>query len=402
MWLSISFFPSLCLYDRLLGTHELILQPLFFLPSFLGLFLVASFSTNQLIWSLLFHPLLLLVRNHDLDDVSCMKPPRCHSSCCGNQWIIVVVHDGQHNSNQINLLVFCCLLFSLTTILLTLEKHISVPFRSLPILILPLVFVLCCVSLDFTRLVSFKKNSGSMNTRTLNGFRSSTDSSSSNGSTSLSISDVKVSVSQPMLNPDQKHVMYQMEVTLCNKTWNLLKRYSEFYKLYDMVSLKGRNPLSLSHTEISVSLILHCHQTAHCFLWSTPPPAILSPINLCCDAYICVCLTTWTTETKLLITLSVKWYSFWYPYCLLLINKIIIRERPFISLSKLMSGCLCWCDFLYFDDDDDYSWRKRFQASTSNSHPRGSSATTLIRLSSEHEQQDWMILCRRFYQTLTC
>jgi len=40
-----------------------------------------------------------------------------------------------------------------------------------------------------------------------------------------------------MINPDQKHVMYQMEVTLGNKTWNLLKRYSEFYKLYDTVSI---------------------------------------------------------------------------------------------------------------------------------------------------------------------
>ena len=72
----------------------------------------------------------------------------------------------------------------------------------------------------------------------LRGGSCSDSSSASNGSTTLSISDVRVLVSQPMLN-DNKHVLYQMEVTFCNKTWNLLRRYSEFYKLYDLVSIHG-------------------------------------------------------------------------------------------------------------------------------------------------------------------
>lgn len=93
------------------------------------------------------------------------------------------------------------------------------------------------------KLLSFKRSSDTMNSRDLNGYgrMSSSDSSSgSNGCSvdnrSITLSPIRVEVTEPMTHVNSKHVLYQMEITCPEKTWHTMKRYSEFYKLYEQVS----------------------------------------------------------------------------------------------------------------------------------------------------------------------
>jgi hypothetical protein len=100
-----------------------------------------------------------------------------------------------------------------------------------------------------------------MNSRDLNGYGRMSSSDSSSGSNGCSVESprcsspvVKVEVTEPVTHTNSKHVLYQMDVTGVDKAWSTVKRYSEFYKLYEQVS--RANFLShcflLSSTQFSV------------------------------------------------------------------------------------------------------------------------------------------------------
>lgn len=81
-----------------------------------------------------------------------------------------------------------------------------------------------------------------MNSRDLNGYGRMSSSDSSSGSNGCSIDTriplppIRVEVTEPMTHGNAKHVLYQMEITCPEKTWHTMKRYSEFYKLYEQVN----------------------------------------------------------------------------------------------------------------------------------------------------------------------
>lgn len=93
------------------------------------------------------------------------------------------------------------------------------------------------------KLLSFKRSSDTMNSRDLNGYGRMSSSDSSSGSNgysvdnrSITLSPIRVEVTEPMTHVNSKHVLYQMEITCPEKTWHTMKRYSEFYKLYEQVN----------------------------------------------------------------------------------------------------------------------------------------------------------------------
>ena len=82
-----------------------------------------------------------------------------------------------------------------------------------------------------------------MNSRDLNGYGRMSSSDSSSGSNGCSVetrvqqvASIRVEVTEPITHTDSKHVLYQMEITCPGKSWHTMKRYSEFYKLYEQVS----------------------------------------------------------------------------------------------------------------------------------------------------------------------
>lgn len=83
-----------------------------------------------------------------------------------------------------------------------------------------------------------------MNSRDLNGYGRMSSSDSSSGSNGCTVESrcsspvVKVAVTEPVTHSNSKHVLYQMDITGAEKTWSTVKRYSEFYKLYEQVSIE--------------------------------------------------------------------------------------------------------------------------------------------------------------------